>query len=115
MAVQRVIDGDTFESPSGGVRLFGVDTPERGRPCYSQAAQLLRGLAGDTVRVEQGPRGRDRGGRLLYYVYSSKGNSIDEILIRQGLATAWTGDGQHRNLLVGLEQKARQAGSGCLW
>ncbi|MED5569778.1 MAG: hypothetical protein VYE19_08940, partial [Chloroflexota bacterium] len=31
MSVQRVIDGDTFDTPSRRVRLFGVDTPERGK------------------------------------------------------------------------------------
>ena len=33
LEVSRVIDGDTFDSPAGRVRLFGVDTPERGQRC----------------------------------------------------------------------------------
>ena len=51
----------------------------------------------------------------LAYAYTSKGVSIDETLIREGLATAWTRDGQYRDLLVNLEQDARKQGSGCLW
>ena len=115
LAVSSVIDGDTFESPAGTVRLFGVDTPERGERCYRQAATGLRQLAGGTVRVESGPRTRDPGGRLLYYVYTMRGNSIDEILVREGLARAWTRDGQHRDALVRLERSAQRSGSGCLW
>ena len=115
LTVSSVIDGDTFESPAGTVRLFGVDTPERGDRCFRQATGALRQLAGDTVRVESGPRARDPGGRLLYYIYTIQGNSIDEILIREGLARAWTRDGQYRDALVRLERSARTSGTGCLW
>ena len=114
-SVSRVIDGDTFDSPSGRVRLFGVDTPERREPCYNQASRRFRDLAGRRVRVQAGPRSHDSGGRLLYYIYTESGESIDERLVREGLARAWTRDGQHRDLLVGLEQAARADGQGCLW
>ncbi len=113
--VSRVIDGDTFESPSGTVRLFGVDTPEIGKRCFSQATKALRQLAGTSVRVAAGPRARDSGGRLLYYVFTGNGNSIDEILVREGLALAWTRDGQHRDALVRWERGAQRSGTGCLW
>ena len=115
LTVSRIIDGDTFESPAGKVRLFGVDTPERGERCFRQATGGLRLLAGAAVRVESGPRARDPGGRLLYYVYTMGGNSIGEILVREGLARAWTRDGQHRDTLVRLERRAQRSGSGCLW
>ena len=115
LSVSRVIDGDTFQSPVGNVRLFGVDTPERGERCFRQATIGLRQLAGDSVRVESGPRARGSSGRLLYYVYTKQGNSIDEILVREGLAWAWTRDGQHRDALAQLEQSAKRSGSGCLW
>jgi len=52
-----------------------------------------------------GPRSRDRYGRLLYYVYTQDGESIDEMLVSEGLAKAWAWDGQHRGLLVGLEEQ----------
>ena len=58
------------------------------------------------MRAELGPRSQDRYGRLLYYVYTQDGDSIDEILVSEGLAKAWTRDGQHRDLLVGLEMGA---------
>ena len=115
LSVSRIIDGDTFQSPAGSIRLFGVDTPERGERCYRQATSGLRQLAGGSVRVESGPRARDPGGRLLFYLYTMRGNSIDEILVREGLARAWTRDGQHRDALVRLERSAQRSGSGCLW
>ena len=55
--VTRIIDGDTFDSTTGTVRLFGVDTPERGQRCYQEATVTLRKLAGAVVRVQRGPRG----------------------------------------------------------
>ncbi len=109
--VLRVIDGDTFAtSGDQSVRLFGVDTPERGEKCYRKATDRLCELAGGEVRVELGPRSRDRYGRLLYYVYTQDGGSIDERLVSEGLAKAWTRDGQRRDLLMGLEH----VGAGCL-
>ncbi len=104
--VLRVIDGDTFAtSGNQSVRLFGADTPERGEKCYREAIARLRELTGGEVRVELGPRSRDRYGRLLYYVYTQNGDSIDEILVSEGLAKAWTRDGQHRELLLTLDRK----------
>lgn len=115
LRVSRVIDGDTFDIPGGRVRLFGIDTPERGERCYSAASKGLKQLAGRVVRSEAGPRAEDRGGRQLYYIYTEAGNSIDEILVREGLARAWTSDGQHRELLIELEREARRRSTGCLW
>lgn len=117
--VVRVIDGDTLDvlisNITHRVRLFGVDTPERGEPCYHEATERLRQLAGDVVRVEAGPRGEDSYGRLLFYLYTPNGESIDAMLISEGLATAWTRDGQYRDPLVNLEREARMQGIGCLW
>ena len=115
LIVSRVIDGDTFDSLGGRVRLYGIDTPERGERCYSGASRGLKQLAGGVVRIEAGPRAVDPGGRLLYYIYTQAGNSIDEILVREGLARAWARDGQHRDLLMDLEKEARERSTGCLW
>ncbi|MCH8279369.1 MAG: thermonuclease family protein [Chloroflexi bacterium] len=115
LEVSRVIDGDTFDSPAGRVRLSGVDTPERGQRCSKEATDRLRQLAGTTVRVEAGPRETDRYGRLLYYVYTESGASIDAALVRDGLARAWTRDGQHRDKLVQIERDAQGSRTGCIW
>ena len=112
--VDRVIDGDTFASGNGRIRLFGVDTPERGEKCFDEATERLKELAGDSVRAEFGPRQGDRYGRILFYVYTQEGESIDEILVREGLARAWTRDGQYRGVLVAAEDGAKRDGRGCL-
>ena len=115
LEVTRVIDGDTLVSGANRIRLYGVDAPEVGQPCWSEAAERLGRMAGGSVRLEAGPRSRDRFGRLLAYVYSEAGESIDERLVRQGFARAWTADGQHRDILVQLEAQAQVSGAGCLW
>ena len=113
--VTRIIDGYTFESTTGTVWLFGVDTPERGQRCYQEATVTLRKLAGAVVRAQRGPRIVDSYGRLLYYVYTPSGASIDEALIRRGLGKAWRQDGQHQDYLYQQELIAKTQGTGCLW
>ena len=115
LEVTRIIDGDTFDSPRGRVRLFGVDTPERDQMCYQAATDRLREIAGDTVTVQPGPRAFDAYGRLLYYIYTSSGDSIDEALIREGFGTAWRRDGQHQDYLYRTEIGAKVENRGCLW
>ncbi|MDP7587914.1 MAG: hypothetical protein FI737_10075 [SAR202 cluster bacterium] len=113
--VSRVIDGDTLDTPSVRLRLFGVDTPEIGEPCAAEATSRMNELAGNSVRLEDGPRLTDQFGRRLAYVYTKDGHSIDEILVRDGVGSAWTEDGQHRDFLVGLENGTRMMDDGCLW
>jgi hypothetical protein len=36
------------------------------------------------------------------------GSSIDEMLIQEGLAQAWERDGQHRDVLLAAEGKAKE-------
>ena len=109
--LDQLIDGDTLETPAGSLRLYGVDTPERGQRCFTEAAKRLAGLAGSAVRVENGPR---TNGRPLYYVYTMAGDNVEAVLIREGLGRAWTRDGQHRSYLMALEESTREVGVGCL-
>jgi len=91
--VQRIIDGDTLVAGAGGrIRLYGLDAPEVGERCSTQATNRLRELAGTSIKVEPGPRARDPFDRSLYYLYTDDGDSIDEKLIREGLGVAWTRD-----------------------
>ena len=113
--VTRVIDGDTIDTSIGRVRLYGLNTPERGDVCSGEATAAMGRLAGNSVRLEDGPRFTDDFGRRLAYVYDASGNSIDVQLIVGGFARAWTQDGQHRDLLVAMEQSAREGTAGCLW
>jgi endonuclease YncB( thermonuclease family) len=113
--VKGVVDGDTIDTSIGRLRLFGVDTPERGEECFNEATEFTRLLVGDQVRIQDGPRIEDTYGRRLAYIFDSSGNSIDVQLIAGGFAIAWTRDGQHRDVLVGLEGSARSNKAGCLW
>ena len=113
--VSGVVDGDTIDTSIGRVRFFGVDTPERGDECHTEATEFTRLLVGDQARLEDGPRLEDSYGRRLAYVFDSSGNSIDVQLIAGGFATAWTRDGQHRDVLVRLTDSAKSNQAGCLW
>jgi endonuclease YncB( thermonuclease family) len=113
--VTGVVDGDTIDTSIGRVRFFGVDTPERGEQCFTEATEFTRLLVGNQVRLEDGPRLEDTYGRRLAYVFGSSGNSIDVQLIAGGLAVAWTRDGQHKYQLIEIEESAKQNGTGCLW
>jgi endonuclease YncB( thermonuclease family) len=117
--VLRIVDGDTlhveFEGRDESVRLYGIDAPEVGTPCATDATARLRELAGAAVRLRPDARDRDRYGRLLRYVYTRDGESVDATLVREGLARAWRGDGLLEPPIVALEMDARNTRRGCLW
>jgi len=114
--VVRIIDGDTFRMPDGNrFRPYGFDAHEVGERCASEATSRFSELVGNVIRVDSGPREFDPFGRRLGYAYSNAGSSIDEIMIREGLAVAWTQDGQHRDYLIAVEQEARNSRRGCMW
>ncbi|MDA0352368.1 MAG: thermonuclease family protein [Chloroflexi bacterium] len=118
--VAEIVDGDTLhvvavDGTELTVRLFGVDTPERGEACYAEATARLAALAGSEVLLLPDVRLEDRGGRALRYVFTAEGASIDAALVDEGLAVAWRDDGAYRDQIVALEDTARSAGTGCLW
>ena len=120
VTVERVIDGDTldvslFDGERMRVRLFGIDAPEMGDPCYDDATERLRSLAGSEVGMVADERLEDPGGRALRYLFTPAGLSIDAVLVDEGLAEAWRADGAYRDRLVALQEDARDAGRGCLW
>lgn len=114
-----IIDGDTLDVEIDGheerVRIFGIDTAERGERCFAEASSRLADLAANEIRLAADARERDSYGRLLRYVYTPAGLSIDATLIAEGLAYAWTRDGALRDPLVTLEATARIERRGCLW
>ena len=54
-------------------------------------------------------------GEVVNALYAAHDGDIDAALIKEGLATAWTRDGQHRDLLVKMERETRRRRTGCLW
>lgn len=117
--VVHVVDGDTIDVEIEGqeerVRYYGIDTPERGDSCFSEATARNDELIDGNVLLLPDARDRDRSGRLLRYVFDAQGNSVDARLIAEGLAHAWREDGAYRDQLVALEDQADAARIGCLW
>jgi micrococcal nuclease len=115
--VTAVIDGDTIEVSMGGasyrVRYIGMDTPEVGQACGSEATQANAALvSGQTVRMVKDVSETDRYGRLLRYVYV--GNTfVNGALVAGGWAVArdYPPDTAMSATLHGLMQQG--AGRGC--
>ncbi len=74
----------------------------RHRHCPGGADRIFPGLKEETAG-QFGPRNEDRYGRALFYVYTEA-----EKLIREGLGKAWERDGQHRDLLMVVEDGAER-------
>jgi len=43
--VTGIVDGDTIDTSIGRVRFFGIDTPERGEACFTEATEFARMLS----------------------------------------------------------------------
>mgnify|MGYP003412985901 FL=1 len=96
--LQEVIDGDTirinYNGSSEKVRFLLVDTPETNhetlgvQPYGPEAKQFVKQLLEDqkTVFIEFDVSYRDKYKRLLAYVYTEDGISVQEQLLKNGLA-----------------------------
>jgi len=117
--VLHIVDGDTIDVDIDGrqerIRYYGIDTPERGDPCFSEATARNDALVDGTVLLLPDARDRDRYGRLLRYVFDAQGQSVDARLIAEGYAHAWREDGAYRDQLIVLEDQTHTAAIGCLW
>jgi micrococcal nuclease len=124
--VSRVIDGLTIEVEYQGkqeeVRYLGLQMPEipplRPGAVFSRqeaAAANRRLVEGKTVRLEFDTAAQDREAPLLAYVYVGE-VMVNAELIRQGVVRVTTNQPRikHRELLLTLEQEAREAKRG-LW
>ncbi len=115
VTVVEVIDGDTIRTPDSTIRVYGIDSPEYCVRCYTDAKARLVSLVGESVRTKPGERQQDSFGRQLVYLYTLDGESIDEIMLAEGLAVAWNADGNALDELLSAEEKARESGTGCVW
>jgi micrococcal nuclease len=94
--VRHVLDGDSvILTDQRQVRLIGINTPElgkEGRPDESLAGAArdrLRALVeGKSVRLQFEEEQRDHYDRWLAHVVLPDGTSVEEILLKEGLASA---------------------------
>jgi endonuclease YncB( thermonuclease family) len=114
--VVGVTDGDTLTvlhaRHSATVRLVGVDAPEKRQAYGDSAKRFTADLAFDrTVTVRT--TGRDRNGRLLGEIVLPDGRSLNQELVRAGMAW-WFRRYSRDGRLARLEEEAR-AGRRGLW
>ncbi len=116
--VSHVIDGDTVTLNNGkDVRLIGMDTPEAGEKCATEATQAMKNLVlGKYVTIEKDTSEMDKYNRLLRFIYTD-GIFINAEMIKNGYATIMTvpPDTKYSDDFKILENEAKSAHRGCLW
>ena len=87
--VTKIIDGDTVVASGGDtIRLLGIDTDEKGYPCYSIAKKRLENLTlGKQVILESGKENKDQYNRYLRYIVLD-GENINIQMVKEGMAVA---------------------------
>ena len=115
--VTKIIDGDTI-IVSGGetIRLLGMDTDEKGQPCYKQAKQRLENLTlNKEVMLKAGKEDKDIYGRSLRYIFLGEEN-INVLLVKEGLAIARLENSKlYAQEIKDAEAYAIQNKIGCKW
>lgn len=108
--IVRIVDGDTviaivdlgfrvrMEMP---LRIYGINTPERGQPLHDKAIEVLsRILRMRPTKARPEPRAKvsvntikpsDKYGRYLAEIFLADGSSVAERMIAAGVATAYFG------------------------
>ena len=114
-----VTDGDTIRAVVAGeeepVRYSGIDTPERGDPCFEEATrENARLLERGRLRLRYDVERRDRYGRLLAYVYAGD-VFVNRELVERGFARRYTvpPNVRHAGAFGAAERRARREERGC--
>lgn len=81
LVIDRVIDGDTFESNGRSYRLANINTPEKSERGYDEAKNFLSKFEGSRVEVEI--LGEDKYRRVLVRVYAPEYLNLE--IISKGL------------------------------
>jgi endonuclease YncB( thermonuclease family) len=110
-------DGDTFQILREGkavkVRLHGIDTPEKAQPFGARAQQYASELVFQqmvTVQIKD----TDRYGRLVGEVLLQDGRSVNQELVKAGMAWWYKQYAPNDTTLAQLEEGARATQRG-LW
>lgn len=115
--VTKIIDGDTFVIEGGEhVRLLGMDTDEKGYPCYDEARDVLEELVlNKRVLLESDVEDKDQYGRLLRWVWLND-TLVDFELVKNGLAVArFYGNSKYQEEIKAAERNAIANNIGCKW
>jgi len=111
-----VTDGDTIKVLRGGkevrIRLFGIDSPERGQDFYRRAKEFTSEMVYGRV-VDVTPVDQDDYGRLVAWV-SVDGRTLNKELVAEGLAWWYKRYAAKERELGKLEKQARKAKKG-IW
>lgn len=113
--VLEVKDANTIITSVGEIRMYGAYMRDKPEDCAEKAEERLRLFAGDAIRIEPGPADSVRIQPGNYYIYTKDGASIEEQLVRDGLALIWAQDGQYLGWFIYLDAFAKEHESGCLW
>lgn len=90
--ISYIIDGDTYVTlTKEKIRAAEIDAPEKGQAYYLQAKEVAKELLLNK-KVVIVRHGKDMYGRTIADVYTSDGETISQVLIKNGLAhiTPWT-------------------------
>lgn len=117
ITVSYVLDGDTIKLSTGEtVRLIGINAPESGRICSSEATDKLKEFVfGKQVTLERDVDDKDQYKRLLRYIYIDE-TFINLEMVRLGLAHKYEygSNTEHSSKFEQAENEAKQ-NEGCLW
>lgn len=114
--VSKIIDGDTVIIEGSSVRLLGMDTDEKGEPCWKSAKERITELVlnKEVDVVAEKNVNKDQYKRYLRYIFLN-GTNIDLQLVQEGLAVARVEDSSYAQEFVDAEKIARENKVGCKW
>ena len=115
--VTQVTDGDTVTLDDGSkVRLLGINAPETGEKCSSEATSALSEMVlNQEVKLQLDEEDVDMYGRKLRYIWMNN-TFVNLKLVSDGYAIAYdySGDGKYAPAFEAAE-KAAQITNTCLW
>lgn len=96
--IDRVIDGDTavmvvdlgfYTYMKLHLRFYGVDTPERGQPGWTEATNFVKAFFATNPEVTINCYGMDKYGRWLSEIVDPSGGTLNKHLVDTGLAKVY--------------------------
>jgi endonuclease YncB( thermonuclease family) len=110
LALERVIDGDTFVASGLKIRLWGINAPERDEPLYANSRAVLEHIleSGDLSCSKQDT---DRYGRAVMQCLTDTVD-VGALMVRSGFARDY--QRYSKGFYADEEDAARQAAQG-IW